>query len=152
MATIYADSQDGYVARFNQSSWSNARATTTGTAASTATQNISSAVSAYAAAARGGSFGSKFGTGEGILSELFGKQGGKWTDVELQQGEALAGPEAIPSQVWQKGTDPSRFMDALEGTFGKGKGSLEDIFKAGGKSEQSMKLLTMLLGPMMGGE
>ena len=71
-----------------------------------------------AAAARGGSFGSKFGTGEGILSELFGKQGGKWTDVELQQGEALAGPEAIPSQVWQKGTDPSRFMDALEGTFG----------------------------------
>ena len=30
MATIYADSQDGYVARHNQTSWSNARATTTG--------------------------------------------------------------------------------------------------------------------------
>ena len=54
MATVYAHTNDGYVTRFNQSSWSNARATTTGTAASTATQNISSAVSAYAAAARGG--------------------------------------------------------------------------------------------------
>ena len=54
MATIYADAQDGYVSNHNQTSWSNARATTTGTAASTATQNISSAVSAYAAAARGG--------------------------------------------------------------------------------------------------
>ena len=43
-------------------------------------------------------------------------------------------------------------MDALEGTFGTEKGSLKDIFKAGGDAESSMKLLTMLLGPMMGGK
>ena len=40
MATIYAHTNDGYVSRFNQSSWSNARASTTGTnVSSTATQH-----------------------------------------------------------------------------------------------------------------
>ena len=34
MATIYAHTQDGYVSRFNQSSWSNARVNSSGTAAS----------------------------------------------------------------------------------------------------------------------
>ena len=54
MATVYADSQDGYITRFNQSSWSNARATTTGTNSSSTIQNVAFGVGAWAAAARGG--------------------------------------------------------------------------------------------------
>ena len=54
MATVYANSSDGYVARFNQSSWSNARNNTTGTAVSSTITRHSSGVSAYTSAARGG--------------------------------------------------------------------------------------------------
>ena len=56
MATIYAHTNDGYVSRFNQSSWSNARASTTGTnVSSTATQHVTG-VSADRVAARGGGY------------------------------------------------------------------------------------------------
>ena len=54
MATIYAHTNDGYVARFNQSSWSNARATTAGTSANSTATRSSSAVSAYKSTSRGG--------------------------------------------------------------------------------------------------
>ena len=47
MATIYAHTNDGSVARFNQSSWSNARATTTGTSANSTLGRNSNAVAAY---------------------------------------------------------------------------------------------------------
>ena len=46
MATVYAHTNDGYVSRFNQSSWSDARATTTGNAFSSTTT-----AHAYAASA-----------------------------------------------------------------------------------------------------
>jgi|TARA_R110000824_G_scaffold2197_5_gene10290 hypothetical protein len=54
MATIYAHTNDGYVARFNQSSWSNARANTAGTNVSSTGTSLSNAVGAWKAAARGG--------------------------------------------------------------------------------------------------
>ena len=56
MATIYAHTNDGYITRFNQSSWSDARANTAGTSAdSTATHNTVS-ISASRQAARGGGY------------------------------------------------------------------------------------------------
>ena len=55
MATIYSHSSDGYVANFNRSSWSNARATTTGTSAGSTGTRYSNAVSAYKSSGRGGS-------------------------------------------------------------------------------------------------
>ena len=56
MATIYAHTNDGYVVRTNQSSWSNARATTTGTGYSDSTNSGAFGVSAYRASARGGGY------------------------------------------------------------------------------------------------
>ena len=56
MATIYAHTNDGFVARFNQSSWSDARASTTGTNVSSTGTNSSVGISAYRAAARGGGY------------------------------------------------------------------------------------------------
>jgi len=58
MATLYAHTNDGYVARFNQSSWSNARANTAGTNVSSTGTSLAQAVSATKQAARGG--GSSF--------------------------------------------------------------------------------------------
>ena len=55
MATIYAHTQDGYVARFSQSSWSNARANSSGTAASSLATTSTIGMSAYTQAGRGGS-------------------------------------------------------------------------------------------------
>lgn len=56
MATIYAHTNDGYVVRFNQSSWSNARANTAGTSAnSTQTQNTVG-VQADRVSSRGGGY------------------------------------------------------------------------------------------------
>ena len=49
MATIYAHTNDGYVARFNQSSWSNARANTAGTNVSSTGTSLSNAVGAWKA-------------------------------------------------------------------------------------------------------
>ena len=54
MAIIYSATSDGYVARFNQSSWSNARATTTGTSSNSVSTRYSNSVSAYKATGRGG--------------------------------------------------------------------------------------------------
>ena len=54
MATVYAHTNDGYVARHNQSSWSNARANTAGAGASSTGTSLQNAVGAWAAAARGG--------------------------------------------------------------------------------------------------
>ena len=54
MATIYAHTNDGYVARFNQSSWSDARANSSGTAASSVATTSTVGISAYAASSRGG--------------------------------------------------------------------------------------------------
>ena len=56
MATIYAHANDGYVVRFNQPSWSNARANTTGTNASSTVARTSTSVSGDRAAARGGGY------------------------------------------------------------------------------------------------
>jgi hypothetical protein len=56
MATIYAHTNDGYVARFNQSSWSNARANTAGTSVSSSSTSNSLSISASRQAARGGGF------------------------------------------------------------------------------------------------
>ena len=56
MATIYAHTNDGYVARYNQSSWSDARANTTGGAYSSTITSNTSAVSAYRTASRGGGY------------------------------------------------------------------------------------------------
>jgi len=56
MATIYAHTNDGYIARFNQSSWSNARANTAGTNISSTITSNSTAVSAYRSSARGGAY------------------------------------------------------------------------------------------------
>ena len=56
MATVYAHTNDGYIARFNQSSWSDARANTAGTSAnSTATRNYIGA-SGDRTSARGGGY------------------------------------------------------------------------------------------------
>ena len=54
MATVYAHTNDGYVSRFNESSWSDARATTTGNASSSTTTGHAYAASAYRPATRGG--------------------------------------------------------------------------------------------------
>ena len=56
MATIYADSQDGYVARHNQTSWSNARATTTGAGHGASETGTSNGIAAWRASARGGGY------------------------------------------------------------------------------------------------
>jgi len=56
MATVYAHTNDGYVARFNQSSWSNARANTAGTSVSSSSTSNSLSISASRQAARGGGF------------------------------------------------------------------------------------------------
>ena len=56
MATVYAHTNDGYVSRFQQSSWSNVRANTAGThVSSTATQHVTG-VQADRQAARGGGY------------------------------------------------------------------------------------------------
>ena len=54
MATIYANTQDGYVTRYNQSSWSNARANSSGTSGSSTGIAFFAGISAYRSAARGG--------------------------------------------------------------------------------------------------
>ena len=54
MATVYAHTNDGFVARNNQSNWSNARANTAGAAVSSTGTTLSNAVGAWKAAARGG--------------------------------------------------------------------------------------------------
>ena len=54
MATIYADAQDGYITRHNQSSWSDARANTTGTSAAASVTGTSNGIAAWKASARGG--------------------------------------------------------------------------------------------------
>ena len=54
MATIYAHTNDGYVRRTNQSSWSNARATTTGTYANSTGSFSGFGVAASKTTARGG--------------------------------------------------------------------------------------------------
>ena len=56
MATIYAHTQDGYVTRFNQSSWSDARANSSGTGGSSIQTGHFAGISAYRAAARGGGY------------------------------------------------------------------------------------------------
>ena len=56
MATIYAHTNDGYVVRFNQSSWSDARANTAGTNANSTATIAAFGVSAYRSAARGGGY------------------------------------------------------------------------------------------------
>ena len=54
MPTIYAHTNDGYITRFNQSSWSNARASTTGTAASSTSSGHYTGVRADKTSSRGG--------------------------------------------------------------------------------------------------
>ena len=54
MATVYSNLGDGYVARFQQSSWSNARNNTTGTHTSSTGPGHYTGVSAYTSASRGG--------------------------------------------------------------------------------------------------
>ena len=56
MATIYAHTNDGYVVRFNQSSWSNARANTAGTASTSTVTRHYTGVSAARTSARGGGY------------------------------------------------------------------------------------------------
>jgi hypothetical protein len=56
MATIYAHANDGYVVRYNQSSWSDARANTAGTSASSTGSGYFSAIQADRTAARGGGY------------------------------------------------------------------------------------------------
>ena len=56
MATIYAHTNDGYVTRFAQSSWSNARANIAGTTYSSTTTNHSTGMTAERVAARGGGY------------------------------------------------------------------------------------------------
>ena len=56
MATIYAHTNDGYVVRYNQSSWSNARANTAGTSVASTGTAYYSAVQADRTAARGGGY------------------------------------------------------------------------------------------------
>ena len=54
MATIYADSSDGWVRSFNQSSWSNARTGAGGLGFSSTSSSAAFGISAYKTAARGG--------------------------------------------------------------------------------------------------
>ena len=54
MATIYAHTNDGYVGRFNQSSWSDARANTAGTHVSSTATRYVAGVGGYKTGARGG--------------------------------------------------------------------------------------------------
>ena len=54
MATIYAHTNDGYVTRYNQSSWGAARSNTTGTSSSSTGTAYFTAVQADRTAARGG--------------------------------------------------------------------------------------------------
>ena len=56
MATVYAHTNDGYVARFNQSSWSNARANTTGDSYANFATGHYTAIQADRTAARGGGY------------------------------------------------------------------------------------------------
>ena len=56
MATVYAHTNDGYVSRFQQSSWSNARANTAGTSVSSTGTGLTTAVSGERTAARGGGY------------------------------------------------------------------------------------------------
>ena len=56
MATIYAHTNDGLVARFSRPSWSDARATTTGTVISSTGTYSAYACSAWRALSRGGGF------------------------------------------------------------------------------------------------
>ena len=56
MATVYAHTNDGYVTRYNQSSWSNARANTAGTSAVSTGTSYATAVQADRTAARGGGY------------------------------------------------------------------------------------------------
>jgi len=56
MATVYAHTNDGYVVRTNQSSWSNARANTTGTGVSSTVNSSSTGAAAYRLSARGGGY------------------------------------------------------------------------------------------------
>jgi hypothetical protein len=54
MATIYANLQDGYVARVNQSTWSNARANSSGTTASATSPGFFQGIGGFAQSGRGG--------------------------------------------------------------------------------------------------
>ena len=56
MATEYAHSSDGYVVRYNQASWADARNGASGTGASSTTNGQAYAASGYRAAARGGGY------------------------------------------------------------------------------------------------
>ena len=56
MATIYAHTNDGYVSRYVQSSWSNARANTSGTSSSSTGTQLVTAVTGERVAARGGGY------------------------------------------------------------------------------------------------
>ena len=56
MATVYAHTNDGYVVRFNQSSWVNARTGTSGTSFSSVSTSASFGVSAYRTSGRGGGY------------------------------------------------------------------------------------------------
>ena len=56
MATLYAHTNDGYVARINQSSWSNARANTAGTSVNSTQIQNTVGVQADRVAARGGGY------------------------------------------------------------------------------------------------
>ena len=56
MATVYAHTNDGYVVRFNQSSWSDARANSAGTSANSTASYYTAGVSATRQAARGGGY------------------------------------------------------------------------------------------------
>ena len=56
MPSLWANSADGYVARVNQSSWSNARANSSGTAASSTVSGYYRGVSAPRFAGRGGGY------------------------------------------------------------------------------------------------
>ena len=56
MATVYAHTNDGYVVRFNQSSWSDARANSAGTSANSTASSYTAGVSATRQAARGGGY------------------------------------------------------------------------------------------------
>ena len=54
MATVYAHTNDGYVIRTNQASWSDARANTAGTGSASTTTRHAFGAAAYRASARGG--------------------------------------------------------------------------------------------------
>ena len=56
MATIYANSYDGYVTRFNQSTWSDARASTTGTSSNYNTAAHFTGISGYRSSSRSGGY------------------------------------------------------------------------------------------------